>query len=81
MPRNDTGINNSKAYLNEYARSLRTQTPSASRPVSILPLCEMLLQKMGEGAYFLWLETAPDEDAAFDDAVRAKFKEITIGRS
>jgi hypothetical protein len=79
-PRNNTGINNSKSYLNEYLRTLRTRPATTPKPNSVLPLCNMLLNMMGEQAYNEWIETAPDDNAAFVAAVTQKLKELTIGR-
>ena len=80
MAPNNTGINNSRAYLNEYVRTLLTPTATTPKPVSVLPLCKMLLNMMGEQAYNEWIETTPNDNAGFQKAATEKLKALTIGK-
>jgi hypothetical protein len=77
---NNTGILNSRAYINDYARSLRTVTQPAQPSSNTLTLCQFILDKIGEQGYDEWLATTPDDNEGFEKAVGQKFTEVALGR-
>jgi pyruvate/oxaloacetate carboxyltransferase len=55
--------------MQEYVRSLRT-------PVSIMTICQAIVNIMGEEKYQAWIDTTPDEDEAFYRAAASKLAEL-----